>query len=145
MKIYVATSWKNDRFPYVVAALRAAGHEVYDFRDANRSFNWAQIDPSWDRANPVLDRDDLQRALESPEAATAYAHDKGALDWAEAGVMVLPCGRSAHLEAGYLTGQGKPVHILLADQERPDLMHKMAQVHCGIETILPALEAGGKA
>lgn len=30
-KIYVASSWRNKYFPEVVDALRAAGHQVYDF------------------------------------------------------------------------------------------------------------------
>lgn len=139
MRLYVASSWRNERYPHVVEALRAAGHEVYDFRDANRSFNWAEIDAAWDPANPILDREDLKRALDSPQAEQAFAHDMDALNWAEGGVLVMPCGRSAHLEAGYLRGRGLPVHILLSDQEKPDLMHKMAEVHEGIETILPRL------
>ena len=32
MKIYVASSWRNERQPDVVQALRNAGHDVYDFR-----------------------------------------------------------------------------------------------------------------
>jgi len=32
-KIYVASSWRNDYYPKVVAKLREAGHEVYDFRN----------------------------------------------------------------------------------------------------------------
>lgn len=126
MKLYVASSWRNPRLDGVFAGLRAAGFECYDFRATNRSFNWAQIDPSWDRANPVLSAADNQRALRAPVALEAFANDHGGLDWADAGVLVMPCGRSAHLEAGYLLGQGKPVFILLADDERPDLMHLLA-------------------
>lgn len=132
MRIYVATSWKNDLYPSVVLELRSHGHLVYDFRDANRAFNWSQIDPAWDQSNPVLSAEDLQRARSSREANVAYAHDKGALDWCDAGVVVMPCGRSAHLEAGYLIGQGKPVFILLANGERPDLMHKLGRVCRGM-------------
>lgn len=32
MKIYVASSWRNGRQPYVVDMLRERGHAVYDFR-----------------------------------------------------------------------------------------------------------------
>ena len=32
-KIYVASSWRNPYQPEVVAALKKAGHEVYDFRN----------------------------------------------------------------------------------------------------------------
>ncbi|MCQ2145827.1 MAG: hypothetical protein MJY72_08790 [Bacteroidales bacterium] len=33
MKIYVASSWRNPHYPAVVAALRDAGFDVYDFRN----------------------------------------------------------------------------------------------------------------
>ena len=32
-KIYVASSWRNEYYPEVVAKLREAGHDVYDFRN----------------------------------------------------------------------------------------------------------------
>lgn len=32
MRVYVATSWRNEFQPGVVAALREDGHEVYDFK-----------------------------------------------------------------------------------------------------------------
>lgn len=33
MKIYVASSWRNNRQPDVVKFLRDLGHEVYDFKN----------------------------------------------------------------------------------------------------------------
>ncbi len=46
-KIYVASSWRNKYYPEVVEALRAAGHEVYDFRNpphGGAGFHWTDID-----------------------------------------------------------------------------------------------------
>ena len=31
--IYVASSWRNEYYPEVVAKLREAGHDVFDFRN----------------------------------------------------------------------------------------------------------------
>ena len=31
-RIYAACCWRNEFYPEVVEALRAAGHDVYDFR-----------------------------------------------------------------------------------------------------------------
>lgn len=36
-RIYVASSWRNKYQPEVVAALRKAGHKVYDFRNPKDS------------------------------------------------------------------------------------------------------------
>jgi nucleoside 2-deoxyribosyltransferase len=54
------------------------------------------------------------------------------MERADAFILVLPCGRSAHLEAGWAIGQGKPTAILLdpdhEHQVTPELMYKMADL-----------------
>lgn len=125
MRIYVASSWRNARQPEVVQALRTAGHEGYDFRNpapGNNGFHWSAIDPDWRN----WDGRGFLQALSHPIAESWYGFDKEALDWCNACVMVMPCGRSAHLEAGYTIGQGKPTAMLLEEQQEPELMYKLA-------------------
>jgi hypothetical protein len=45
-------------------------------------------------------------------------------------VLVLPCGRSAHLEAGWAKGAGKRLVILLDEQNEPELMYRFADAIC---------------
>lgn len=127
MKIYVASSWRNTVQPDVVALLRTAGHEVYDFKNPpNRSgFGWEQLCENW--RNWSLS--EFIEALKMPIAKAAFKSDYDAMQWADAGVLVMPCGRSAHLEAGYFVGAGKPLIILLSEGE-PELMYKMADGLC---------------
>ena len=50
MKIYVASSWRNEVQPSVVQSLRDADHEVYDFKEPSpgrAGFHWSDIDTSW--------------------------------------------------------------------------------------------------
>lgn len=126
VKIYVASSWRNPRQPEVVEVLRAAGHEVYDFRNpapGNNGFHWREIDLAWQTWTPAR----FRRALLHPLVIDGFSRDKDALDWADAVVLVMPCGRSAHLELGYARGKGKMTAILLSDGE-PELMYKLADV-----------------
>lgn len=125
MRIYVASSWRNEQQPEVVQALRAVGHEVYDFRHpapGNDGFSWSEIDPAWRNWSP----DAYLAGLRHPRAEEGFFLDLDGLNWSDATVLVLPCGRSAHLEAGYAAGQGKPVIILLDETFEPELMYKMA-------------------
>ena len=48
-RIYVASSWRCPAQPEAVETLRAAGHEVYDFRNppGKAGFGWSEIDPEW--------------------------------------------------------------------------------------------------
>lgn len=48
-----------------------------------------------------------------------------ALMCCDACVLVMPCGRSAHLELGYAVGARKRTAIYLSDGE-PELMYAMA-------------------
>lgn len=124
-RIYLASSWRNPNHPQAVSMLREAGHQVYDFRNphpGNTGFSWSEIDPDWMNWEPQA----LCEALFDPIAERGYALDKAALDWADTGVLLLPCGRSAHLEGGYLAGQGKPVLTVLdKDRFEPELMYKL--------------------
>jgi nucleoside 2-deoxyribosyltransferase len=40
-------------------------------------------------------------------------------------VLVLPCGRSAHTEAGWMCGAGKKVIAYIPNKQDPELMYKM--------------------
>ena len=40
-------------------------------------------------------------------------------------MLVLPCGRSAHTEAGWMAGRGKKVVVYIPKMEEPELMYKL--------------------
>lgn len=128
MNIYVASSWRNPTQPAVVEALREAGHDVYDFRQPtkdDRGFHWSEIDPEWEQWSP----EQFRSALLHPLAVHGFVTDMQALMRADAVVLVMPCGRSAHLEFGFGKGHGKRTAILLSDGE-PELMYCMADALC---------------
>jgi hypothetical protein len=128
MKIYVASSWRNGRQQEVVAALRAAGHEVYDFRHPApgvSGFAWSDIDPEWQ----AWDSERFRAALDHPIAREGFRRDMAALALCDACVLVMPCGRSAHLELGYAIGSYRRTAILLEAGE-PELMYRMVDALC---------------
>lgn len=140
MKIYVASSWRNERQPAVVAALRAANHEVYDFRnpvEGDKGFGWSKIDPewqSWTASQQVA-------AYEHPLAIKGFDFDFNAMQWADAFVMVQPCGRSSALELGWAVGADKTTVVLMAEGQEPELMLRLAQHLClTMEEVLEALK-----
>lgn len=126
MKVYVASSWRNNRQRSVVTALRFVGHEVYDFRNpapGDHGFHWSNIDPAWQRWTPQQ----YIKGLRHPVAEDGFEKDLAAMRWADAFVLVGPCGRSAHLELGWAVGSGKRTVALIADGE-PELMLKMVDL-----------------
>jgi hypothetical protein len=123
-RIYLASSWRNPNQPELVAFLRSHGHFVYDFRnptDGDKGFAWSAIDPEWKAWNANAYR----VALEHVVAVHGYDADFAGMEWADTCILLQPCGRSAHLEAGYMAGQGKAVYARLADGEEPELMYRL--------------------
>lgn len=122
-KIYVASSWRNGHQQNVVAALRGIGFEVYDFKNPNGEdgFKWSNIDPDWQNWSMVQYR----AMLKVRYAQFGCKRDFDAMQKADICVLCLPCGRSAHLEAGWMKGAGKKVIAYIPDGERiePELMY----------------------
>ena len=138
-RIYVASSWRNAYYPEVVRVLREAGHEVYDFRNpphGGNGFRWTDIDknaPNWNF-------DQYTEGLHHPKAERQFQADLEALEWADTCVLVLPCGRSAHTEAGWMKGAGKKTIVYIPEMEEPELMYKLFDaVVDSIERILMEL------
>jgi hypothetical protein len=123
-RIYVASSWRNEYQPAIVELLRMNGHQVYDFRNPpdRTGFAWRQVN----NGEEIKTFEQYRAALQNPIAAAGFLSDFRAMEWADTCVLVLPCGRSAHLEAGWFSGRGKRVVILTGDGEEPELMALMA-------------------
>ena len=63
-----------------------------------------------------------------------------ALERADACVLVLPCGRSAHTEAGWMAGRGKKVVVYIPKMEEPELMYKLFDKVAGtLDEVIKAL------
>ena len=85
-------------------------------------FRWSEIDLGWQN----WDSEEYRNALGNPKAEQGFRNDYDAMLWADTFVLLMPCGRSAHLEAGWAIGQGKPTCILLGIKDEPELMYKLA-------------------
>lgn len=129
-RIYLASSWRNPHQPGLVQLIRQAGHEVYDFRNppGGTGFSWDQVGKT--AYAETMTPEDYKEALAHPRSQQGFAADFTAMRWATAFVLALPCGRSAHLEAGWAIGHGVPTAILLhPDQDGtvvPELMYLLA-------------------
>ena len=131
-KIYVASSWRNTFYPEVVARLREAGHDVYDFR-----FKWSSVSEDYMEWTPQQYRE----MLNHPKAERQFHNDIEAMEGCDVCVLVLPCGRSAHTEAGWFAGKGKLTIAYIPEKQEPELMYKLFdKVCCTIEELIFTLK-----
>ena len=107
----------------LVEELRKMGFEVYDFKHPHGDFGfqWSDIDPDWQNWEMV----DYRYALNTDYARFGFNRDFDAMKAADICVLCLPCGRSAHLEAGWMKGAGKKVIAYINPDVRiePELMY----------------------
>ncbi len=107
-----------------MAALRAAGHQVYDFRNpphGGQGFHWTDVDPD----APEWTFEQYSEGLHHPLAEKQFDADMQALDWADTCVLVPPSGRSAHTEAGWFAGKGLKTIVYMPEKQEPELMYKL--------------------
>ena len=80
------------------------------------------------------------QALDGFAAGNVFSFDKRHLETAHSVLLVLPAGKSAHLELGWCLGKGKPGCILLDSPERWDVMYKFAtRVSTSLHELMPYL------
>lgn len=119
-KIYLIGSLRNERIPVIANELRAQGYDVFD--------DWYAIGPEaddhWKSYEQGRGRT-YQEALQGYVCGNAFNFDRGHIDSSDIGVLVLPAGKSAHTELGYMAGKGKLTYVLMdGDTERWDIMYK---------------------
>lgn len=135
-QIYIIGSLRNPEVPEVAKQIRESGLGVFD--------DWyaagPQADDYW-QAYETLREHDFQTALAGYAAQNVFMYDKHHLDRCDAAVLVLPAGKSGHLELGYMLGQGKPGFILLdKEPDRFDVMYNFANLTAySVQELLPKL------
>jgi len=110
MKIYVASSWKNFRSCRGLGAMlrEKYGFEVYVFCDEEMPACKISMDL---KRLPAQASWTAKEALANPMVQGIYVNDRAKLDSADLVLLVLPSGKSAHMEAGIKKGQGGKVVV----------------------------------
>ena len=122
-QIYLIGSLRNLEIPKVAASLRKYGFKVFD--------DWWSASPDaddWWQEHERGKGKTYHEALNGPHADCVFNFDLKHIEASDIGVLVLPAGKSGHLELGYMIGRGKPGYILFdKEPERYDVMYKFAK------------------
>lgn len=136
--VYIIGSLRNEKIPYVGNLLRENGYDAFD--------DWYgaghEADDKWRDYENVRGRAHKE-ALFGYAARHTFAFDHFHLNRCDLSVLVMPAGKSGHLELGYFVGLGKPGFILFDTvPDRYDVMHQFAtDIFTSDEELLKGLEA----
>lgn len=131
--IYLMGSLRNRGVPILANAIEAIGIEAFD--------SWQSPGPDaddhWREYEKARGRT-YEQALRGHSARHVFEFDRQHIERCDAAVLVMPAGKSAHLELGYALGLGKYGFILLPEEpERWDVMYQFADaVFIGAENFL---------
>jgi len=136
MRVYLIGSLGNPEIPKVAAQLRAAGFETFA--------SWYSAGPEADRFWEAYERDrglTFEAALRDYSAQAVFNFDRRHLEACDVAVLLMPAGRSGHLELGYAIGKGKRGFIVHpSEPERWDVMAAFAERVCiGVTELIEAL------
>jgi len=133
--VYLIGSLRNPEVPRVAERLRRAGFSVFEEwhsagPDADRHFLAYAKARGWDYAT----------ALKSDAARNIFEFDKRHIAEASIGVLLMPAGRSGHLELGVMHGWGKATYVLF-DEYPTDRIDQMYAFSDGVFDDVDALVA----
>ena len=121
--IYLIGSLKNENVPIIGIDLRKLGYEVFD--------DWYSPGPE---ADDFWRKYEKQKGISYDKALKGYAakhifeFDKFHLDRCDIAILIMPAGKSCHLELGYMIGKGKRCFVLFDQEpERWDVMYIFAE------------------
>lgn len=120
--IYLIGSLRNPEVPIFAQELRQQGFDVFDdwFGAGPEADDW------WQKYEKARGRR-YDEALKGYAAQHVFHFDKTHLDRCDISILLLPAGKSGHLELGYALGCGKKGYILMdKEPERFDVMYNFS-------------------
>lgn len=126
----------QDKIAYVIGSLKNR-EKILPLTEKLRKIGFKEVFEDW--ISPGPEADDFWRdyekkrgknygeALKGWAGTHIYEFDKFHIDRSHIGIMCMPCGKSGHLELGYILGSGKRGYILFdGEPERWDVMYQFA-------------------
>lgn len=126
----------HNKIVYLIGSLKNR-EKILPLAKKLRKIGFQEVFEDW--ISPGPEADDFWRDYEKERGRSygealkgwagkhIYEFDKFHIDRGHIGIMCMPCGKSGHLELGYMLGRGKRGYILLdGEPERWDVMYQFA-------------------
>lgn len=138
-QIYLLGSLRNSKVPQLAKELRSRGFDVFD--------DWyaagPEADDMWQEYEHERGRDFGEALRQGTPASHVFTYDLHHLVASDLVVMLMPCGKSGHLEFGFARGTGHPGFIYFdgGEPDRWDVMYKFAsEIAFTLDQLLAHLE-----
>lgn len=127
MKIYIASSWKNQHgVEMLTALLREQGHEVVSFVEFESGYS-------------ALYYENFEKWVNSEGGALCFTHDTSGAMESDLVIYYAPSGKDAVAECGMAYAKGVPIIGLYAKGEDLGLMRRMINWYYNYRDLLLAV------
>ncbi|MBI4598958.1 hypothetical protein HY734_02040 [Candidatus Uhrbacteria bacterium] len=136
MKYFIASRWRNrEILDPLVARIRAAGHDVYYFVEKTVTKHARDLNPE----DYMREYESIKNWREDPYCREIYEQDLAGLKQSDTLLLVLPAGKSAHMEAGIAHGMGKPTILVGSVEETESLYLAFNEWYPSIDEFIASL------
>ncbi len=120
---FVASRWRNkDQVKELVQQIRQKGKTVYSFLEGDgKGYQLKTIDPNHDPEVFMEQFENIPNWQTDPEVKRVFDVDMEALKNSKHVILLLPAGKSAHIEAGVAYGLGKDLSVIGEQKEAESL------------------------
>ena len=139
-RVYIVGSLRNPEIPVLGNKIRELGYVVFD--------DWfaagPEADDKWRDYELAKGTSTMEAALNGHAAKHVFEFDYSHLAAADIVVLLLPAGKSGHMELAWAQGRGKKCHVVYSEEpERWDVMYQLIpNRHYSIDALLKALTIG---
>lgn len=121
---FVSGRWRNrDNVIALTQSIRAKGYDVYCFLEAAHSIHRVDNDPHKD-----MEEFEKLNWRNDPYVKEVFDADMNGQKNSDIFVMLLPAGKSCHIEAGAAYGMGKKC-ILIGEQKEAESLYLIFKEH----------------
>lgn len=134
---FIASRWRNrDQVLELVKKLRAKGKTVYCFLEAPHAVHRVKNDPEED-----MKQFETRNWQNDAYVKEVFHNDMEAEKESKTLIMLLPAGKSAHIEAGAAYGMGKKCILIGEQKEAESLYLIFDEYYPTIEAFIDNLQA----
>lgn len=136
MNYFIASRWRNRAIlDPLVEQIRAAGHDTYYFVEKTVTKHARDLDPE----QYMKEYEAIKNWREDSYCREIYEQDMNALKECETLLLILPAGKSAHMEAGIAHGLGKRTILVGPVEEAESLYIAFDEWFPSIEAFVASL------
>ena len=139
---YIASRWRNKKKVSELAKqIEEKGRKVYNFVEGDGAqYELKEMENKHGAEEFMKEYESIPNWKNDPKVREIFDVDMGAIKQSEKLILLLPAGKSSHIEAGTAYGMGKPCIVIGEQKETESLYLIFSKFYETIDDFIASLE-----